>query len=167
MEENEEEKDQEDEDMVLCKGDVMRISVDPDMEERLRSMSARAGKRRIDWETDVERMNKALEKENIDCAIVEIYSPPRVNAIAELWGLLPGWSLDLTTIDPDDGMPWDFSIQDKRDKAEQMVRDKTGLLLIGSPMCSAVSQLQALNRGRMGEQKYQDMVQKGTEHLEF
>ena len=64
-------------------------------------------------------------------------------------------------------MPLDFSRQDKRDKAEQMVSDKKGLLLIGSPMCSAFSQLQVLNRGRMGEQKYWDMVQKGTEHLEF
>ena len=145
----------------------MRISIDPDMEERLGSMSAQAGKRRVDWRSDIENMNRALAKENIDSAIVEIYSPPRVNAIAELWGLLPGWSLDLTTVDPDDGMPWDFSRQDKRDKAEQMVRDKTGLLLIVSPICSAFSQLQALNRGRIGEQRYQDMIKKGTEHLEF
>ncbi len=46
-------------------------------------------------------------------------------------GLLPGWSLDLTTVDPDDGRPWDFSIQEKRDKAEQMIKDRKGILVIG------------------------------------
>ena len=82
-------------------------------------------------------------------------------------GLLPGWSLDLTTVDPDDGMPWDFSRQDKRDKAEQMVSDKKGLLLIDSPMCSAFSQLQTLNRARIGEAKYMEKIREATTHLRF
>ena len=73
-------------------------------------------------------MNEALKLENVDSAIFNVYSPPRVNAIAEMWKLLPGWSLDLTSVDPEDGRPWDFSKQDKRDKAERMVKDKSGEL---------------------------------------
>ena len=72
----------------LNKGDKMRISMDEDMEERLRNMSTQAGKRRIDWKSDIERMNMALKAENIDSAIIDVYSPPRVNALAELWGLV-------------------------------------------------------------------------------
>ena len=46
--------------------------------------------------------------------IVEIYSPPRVVQEAGLraYGgkkLKPGWSLDLTTNDPETGQPWDLS----------------------------------------------------------
>ena len=61
------------------------------------TLSKEVGKRRKDWESDVKRMNEALRGEGIDSAIMEIYSPPGVNAIAHMWGILPGWSLDLTT----------------------------------------------------------------------
>ena len=84
-----------------------------------------------------------------------------------MWGLLLGWSLDLTTVDPKDGKPWDFSIQSKRDRVEQMIRDKQALLLIGSPMCSAFSQLQLLNRHKMGEEEYNNKAREATEHLRF
>ena len=113
------ESEDEDEDMVLKQGELMRISYDSDMEERLIEMSKQAGKKRTDWKSDVAKMNKALERENIGSAITEIYSPPRINAIAEMWKLLPGWSLDLTTVDPEDGQTWDFTKQDKRDKDER------------------------------------------------
>ena len=34
-------------------------------------------------------------------------------------------------------------------------------------MCSAFSQIQTLNKGRMGQDKYEDMIRKATVHLEF
>ena len=40
-------------------------------------------------------------------------------------------------------------------------------LLIGGPMCRAFSILQGLNRKRMGEQKYQAMLEHGRTHLKF
>eukprot|EP00972_Heterocapsa_arctica_P078799 11619770-Heterocapsa_arctica.AAC.1 len=40
--------------------------------------------------------------------IAEIYSPPRITAVAAKHGLRPGWSLDLTTKDHR-GVAWDFS----------------------------------------------------------
>ena len=67
-------KEDEEDDMVLGKGSIMRISIDEEMEERLRNMSKTAGKRRVDWKSDVIKMNEALERENISAAIMEIYS---------------------------------------------------------------------------------------------
>ena len=50
------------------------------------------------------------------------------------------------------------------DKAEKMIRDKTALLLIGSPMCSAFSQLQSLNPvTENSERKWKE----GVEHIKF
>ena len=56
-------------------------------------------------------------------------------------GLIPGLSLDLTENDVD-GQPWDFNIKEKRDKAKRLISEKKALLVIGSPMCSAFSQIQ-------------------------
>ena len=49
--------------------------------------------------------------------VSEVYSPPRVTAIANRFNLTPGFALDLTKNDPDDGLPWHFSRSEKRDKA--------------------------------------------------
>ena len=51
--------------------------------------------------------------------------------------LLPGFALDVTGIDPDDGMPWDFDDPAKREKAERMLDEQQPQVLIGSPMCTA------------------------------
>ena len=39
-------------------------------------------------------------------------------------------AMDLTTEDLDDGMPWDFNNEEKREKAPQRVRNEKSLLLI-------------------------------------
>ncbi len=55
----------------------------------------------------------------------EMYSPPRVTAELKKIGhtrLVPGFALDLTVMDPDDGMPLDFSDCSKQDKAMNLVR---------------------------------------------
>ena len=69
--------------------------------------------------------------------VSEIYSPPRVTA--EIRGsrtrhLLPGFALDLTVLDPSDGLPWDFNLEAKREKARRMVREQRPYLLIGSEL---------------------------------
>ena len=69
----------------------------------------------------------------------EIYSPPRIAALARSLGLSPGFALDITVIDPEDGQPWNFDVAAKREKAERGVRQEKSLLLIGSPMCRAFS----------------------------
>ena len=81
-------------------------------------------------------------------------------------GLMPGMSLDLTENDVD-GKPWDFNIEEKRDRAERLVKQKKALLLIGSPMCSAFSQIQGINFAKMTTQEVHKVIEYGTRHLEF
>ena len=72
--------------------------------------------------------------------VSEMYSPPRVTrAISSMPGcdLIPGFALDLTCLDPDDGMPWDFDVPAKRDKAMRKVRTEKPAMIIGSVMCTA------------------------------
>ncbi len=55
--------------------------------------------------------------------VSEMYSPPRVTKLLSTMPdheLAPGFALDLTCIDPDDGAPWDFDVPEKREKARQM-----------------------------------------------
>jgi len=77
-----------------------------------------------------------------------MYSPPRVTKEIKRGryrNLAPGFALDLTVIDPDDGAPWDFTRKDKREKARRMQREQKPILLICSPMCTYFSTWQYLN----------------------
>ena len=79
--------------------------------------------------------------------IAEVYSPPRVTAAAgrlPKYGLQPGLALDITVND-ETGQPYDFSIKDQRTKAELLIEEQQPMLLIGSPMCTAFSAIQAIN----------------------
>ena len=49
----------------------------------------------------------------------EIYSPERVTTVASRMRLIPGLALDLTTVDPEDGEPWDFDKLVKRKMDDQ------------------------------------------------
>ena len=83
--------------------------------------------------------------------VSEIYSPPRITKlIRELRPkhVMPGFSFDITVLDPDDGMPWDFSIPEKRAKARRKLREQKPYLLVGSPMCTQFSTWQYLNEHR-------------------
>ena len=52
------------------------------------------------------------------------------------YGCAPGLAFDLTTVDTDDGQPWDLSRPDRRAKAERMLDEQKPDVLIGSPFCS-------------------------------
>ena len=119
------------------------------------------------WKDGVREMNKALEREGISGSVLEIFSPTRVNGMAGRLGIVPGMSLDLTTVDPDDGRPWDFNNPAKRAKAMDMVIGKKALLLIGSPMCKAFSRLQHMNINRMDPKKWDRMISEGKTHLRW
>ena len=89
--------------------------------------------------------------------VFEIYFPPRVIQLLRemrtrrskhVKHLMPGLAFDLTTNDPDDGMPWDFGTESKRDKARALLREQKPYLLIGSPMCTAFGQWQRLNAAK-------------------
>ena len=53
--------------------------------------------------------------------VAEVYSQPRVTAMAPELGLSPGFALDLFTLDPEDNMPWDFKVPANRDKAVRLL----------------------------------------------
>ena len=59
-------------------------------------------------------MHEALEKEVVGNAVMEVFSKPRVNGVAERLGIFPGAPLNLTGVDPDDGIPWDFDNEEKQ-----------------------------------------------------
>ena len=55
--------------------------------------------------------------------VAEVYSPPKVTDLASRFGLIPGFALDLSVCDPDDGEPWDFDNDAKREKSPTQSQD--------------------------------------------
>ena len=86
--------------------------------------------------------------------VSEIYSPPRITAELQRRPrkhLLPGFALDLTVVDPEDGEAWDFCQPDKREKARRLRRRQKPFLLIGSPECTAFCTWQYLNESKAAD----------------
>ena len=102
--------------------------------------------------------------------VSEIYSPPRVTkAISTMPGcdLIPGFALDLTCLDPDDGMPWDFDVTAKREKAMRNVRTEKPAMVIGSPMCTAWCSWRALNNTKRDPEVVRRELIRARMHLDF
>ncbi len=64
-------------------------------------------------------------------------------------------------------MPWDFNVPAKRDKALAKIRKEKPLLLIGSPMCTAFSQLQNLSRDKGNVEQNKLSLANGIKHIRF
>ncbi len=88
-------------------------------------------------------------------------------AYATSLGLSPGFALDLAVNDPDNGMPWDFHVPAKCEKAVAKVREEKPKLLIGSSLCTPFSLLQNLlkNKGNIEEKKR--LLARGIKHVKF
>ena len=71
---------------------------------------------------------------NVD--VSEVFSPPRVCAEATKFGLVAGDAMDLTT-------GWDFTRRGHQLKAERLLDQQKPFVLIGSPPCTAFTQLQS------------------------
>ena len=74
-------------------------------------------------------------QQQVHAHVTEAYSPVRVTGMADKMGLIPGLAMDLTTCD-EHGNPWDFNVEAMRSKAKHIVKHKSALLLVVSPMCS-------------------------------
>ena len=103
--------------------------------------------------------------------VSEIYSSPRVTKELQRMRykhLAPGLALDLTVVDPHDGMPWDFDKAEKRERAIMLMRRQKPYVLIGSPACKAFSTWQFLNalKCRDPEAMKRAKIQ-ATLHLDF
>ena len=87
------------------------------------------------------QMSTIIRKLIAGVDITEIYSPRRVIEIACQLGLKEGLSMDLIS-------GWDFNkAEDRNHDWAHILRDKP-LFIIGSPPCTSLSVLQALNWGR-------------------
>ena len=99
----------------------------------------------------------------------EIYSPPRVSAVAKMcpsFGILPGFALDLTT-DHTDGRHWDFDEEEMHTRAWAKIRSEQPLLLKGSPMCTAFSAWQHINNSKRDPAVTSKEYARGRSHLRF
>ena len=74
--------------------------------------------------------------------------------------------MDLTTIDPVDGLPWDFDKKVKRERARELLMHQRPTLLIGSVMCTAYCQWQAINSARNPTKAMEAKTRAGV-HLRF
>eukprot|EP00973_Karenia_brevis_P023437 3226364-Karenia_brevis.AAC.1 len=78
-------------------------------------------------------------------------------------GLESGWSFDLTTTD-ERGEPWDFSKVERRNKAYRMIAENKPWLIIGSPPCTDLCQLQNLNFRNMDPEVVRKRVEAAQAH---
>ena len=100
--------------------------------------------------------------------VAEVYSPPRITAMARTMGLKDGWALDLTETDPDDGEPWDLSVKAKREKAKKKVDEDRPFMVILSPMCGPFSRLQELfNYPKQDAEDVKEKIRAALDHLKF
>ena len=70
-------------------------------------------------------------------------------------------------IDPVDGLPWDIDNPAKREKCQKKVMAEKPMPLIGSPMCTAFSQLQELSRAKRDPAEFESMLRYTRKHLDF
>ena len=88
------------------------------------------------------------KKQAVRRLVSEICSPQRVAEMLKhmsIHKLTPGLAFDLTTVDPDDGMPWDLSLGEKRFKVLKKMRRAKPLLVSGHPPCTRWCSRQGLN----------------------
>ena len=98
--------------------------------------------------------------------VSEVWSQPRVTKLAKEFGLSPGFALDLQVND-EDGQPWDFDKVEQREKCIRLIQEQKPMFLIGSPMCTAFSALQNLNKWRMDTKKWNALQEQGVRHMRF
>ena len=104
--------------------------------------------------------------------VVELYSQPRIaqEAAIRRYGkteLIAGWSLDLTMRDPETDAPWDLSKPAVQKKVRRMVIDSKPFMLIGSPPCTAFSQLQGLNNHKRDPEVERRELAEACAHIAF
>ena len=65
----------------------------------------------------------------------------------------------------ENGEPWDFDVPAQRAKCARHVMEQKPSFLIGSPMCTAFSVLQGLNKWRIKPEKWEALWEKGVRHM--
>ena len=81
--------------------------------------------------------------------------------------LTPGWSLDLTTVDPLNGRPWDLSVPTVQSRVRKLVRDTRPFCIVGSLPCTAFSPLQEISRAKRDPKKMLKDLEMAKKHVKF
>ena len=76
-------------------------------------------------------------------------------------GLTSGQAFDLRMNVPDDGKPWDLSLESKRHKVWWAIEDQDPYLLVESPPCDPFSNLHNLSIGREDPTKRAEKIRRG------
>ena len=114
------------------------------------------------------RAKKEFINEYSSMDVAEVYSPPRITEMARKLGMRPGWALDLTATDEDDGTHWDFSLEAKREKAKALVKQDRPTMLVMSPMCGPFSKLQEVfNYPKKDPLEVEKLLEAALIHLKF
>ena len=79
---------------------------------------------------------------------------------------MPGLALDLTTTNSK-GEPWDFNDPARRAEAEKLLNEQKPQLLIGTPMCTAFSNIQNLNKAKRDPAIVAAEIEKARTHLRW
>ena len=78
-----------------------------------------------------------LEKSKYDLA--ELFSPPRMTEVTQVFGLKGGWSIDDRVEDPITGRTYDLRNRKDQNEVRRMVRRDKPLVLTVSPPCTLFS----------------------------
>ena len=113
-----------------------------------------------------QQLDKHLKLLEGNMDVGELFSPPRVNQVANKFQLRPGWSLDLTTVD-EDGRPWDFRSIEMRNRAVRKVLADRPLLVIGCPPCTDMGPLKSLAHSRLTPAEVAKRLAEAERHVRF
>jgi hypothetical protein len=104
--------------------------------------------------------------------VSEIFSQPRI--CQEVSGrtfngetLRPGWSLDLTTLDPATGERWDLSRPEVQSRVKRLIRTTQPLFVVGSSPCTPFSPLQEISRAKRDADVMAEELRRGKAHIRF
>ena len=107
-----------------------------------------------------------MGEEEAAAAITELYSPPRVTAqILPGERLCTGGTYDL--IRNAEGVSWDFSKSEDRQRARKEIAATRPYLVIGSPPCTWYSIAQRYNQGRLTAAEWRRRDVEAYTHLTF
>ena len=120
---------------------------------------------RRDWKIKEKRIHRKAQLGN-ERMVAEAYSMPRMAKHVKDFGLQEGWALDLNLTDGQ-GRPWDFSIKEMQDKAEDKVRTDQPGLLITCPPCGPFSAWQRMNYRVMKPEDIRRKLEDGIKHVAF
>ena len=127
-------------------------------ENNASSNSSSSSSQYRDEEGDLEMRSLRTNKIEglLKCAsvdVMEVRFPSGVGKEARKFGLEEGEAIDMTT-------GWDFRINEHRERDEKYVREKKPFILIGSPECAILSQMQSLSKwGPEKETRYMEAIE--------